>query len=99
MPLFRHARSDRGKPRNTGHGGDAKAIELKKEQPYRSPAVINRFLQEMYSASVPRATLYRHLKAAGATRLKLGVLKQKVRKRMEPRAYHDLWLGDFEEGP
>ena len=97
--LFRHARSDRGKPRNTGPEVMQKAIELKKEQPYRSPAVINRFLQEMYSASVPRATLYRHLKAAGATRLKLGVLKQKVRKRWSREHTHDLWLGDFEEGP
>ena len=76
-----------------------KAIELKKEQPYRSPAVINQFLQEMYSTTVPRATLYRHLKAAGATRLKLGVLKQKVRKRWSREHTHDLWLGDFEEGP
>jgi transposase InsO family protein len=97
--LFRHARSDRGKPRNTGSEVMQKAIELKREQPYRSPAVINGFLQEMYSTTVPRATLYRHWKAAGATRLKLGVLKQKVRKRWSREHTHDLWLGDFEEGP
>jgi transposase InsO family protein len=97
--LFRHARSDRGKPRNTGPEVMQKAIELKREQPCRSPMVINQFLQEMYSTTVPRATLYRHLKAAGATRLKLGVLKQKVRKRWTREHTHDLWLGDFEEGP
>lgn len=97
--LSRQPRSDRGKPRNTGREVMEKAIELKMEQPRRSPAVINRFLYEMYAATVPRATLYRHLKAAGATRLKLGVLKEKVRKRWTRDHTHDLWVGDFEEGP
>jgi putative transposase len=97
--LFRQARSDRGKPRNTGPEVMQKAIELKREQPYRSPGTINRFLQELYATRVPRATLYRHWKAAGATRLKLGVLKQKVRKRWSREHTHDLWLGDFEDGP
>lgn len=97
--LARRPRSDRGKPRNIGGEVMEKAIELKQEQPYRSPAVINRFLQEMYSTTVPRATLYRHLKAAGATRLKLGVLKKNVRKRWTRDHTHDLWVGDFAEGP
>ena len=97
--LDRQKRSDRGKPRSVGPEVIAKAIELKKEQPYRSPGAINRFLQQMYATIVPRATLYRHLKAAGATRVKLGVTKQKVRKRWTRAHTHDLWVGDFEEGP
>jgi transposase InsO family protein len=97
--LSRQPRSDRGKPRNTGCEVMEKAIELKKEQPYRNPAAINRFLQEMYSTTVPRATLYRHLKAAGATRIKLGVLQKPVRKRWTRDHTHDLWVGDFEDGP
>jgi hypothetical protein len=76
-----------------------KAIELKKEQPYRSPSIINRFLHEMYGITVPRATLYRHLKAAGATRIKLGISRKKIRKRWSREHTHDLWVGDFEEGP
>lgn len=97
--LDRQKRCDRGKPRSVGPEVIAKAIELKKEQPYRSPGAINRFLQTMYATTVPRATLYRHLKAAGATRLKLGAAKQKVRKRWTRDHTHDLWVGDFEEGP
>jgi len=61
--LSRLPRADRGKPRNTACEVMEKAIELKREQPLRSPAAINRFLDEMYAATVPRATLYRHLKA------------------------------------
>lgn len=97
--LDRQKRFDCGRPRNTGCEVIEKAIELKKEQPYRSPATINRFLQQMFATTVPRSTLYRHLKAAGATRLKLGVLQKKVRKRWTREHTHDLWVGDFEEGP
>jgi transposase InsO family protein len=97
--LHRQQRCDRAKPRAVGAEVIAKAIELKKEQPYRSPGAINRFLQQMYATSVPRATLYRHLKAAGATRIKLGVCQEKVRKHWSRDHTHDLWVGDFEEGP
>lgn len=97
--LARKKRRDRGQPRNTAPEVIAKAIELKKEQPYRSPEAINRFLEEMYGVNVPRATLYRHLKHAGATRIKLGVTQKKVRKRWTRNHTHDLWLGDFEDGP
>jgi transposase InsO family protein len=97
--LERQKRSDRGAPRGVGSEVIEKAIELKKEQPYRSPTAINCFLHEMYGATVARATLYRHLKAAGATRLKLGITRKKVRKRWTREHTHDLWVGDFEEGP
>ena len=97
--LDRQKRYDRGKPRNTGCEVIEKAVELKKEQPRRSPGAINRFLEEMYAVTVPRSTLYRHLKQAGATRIKLGVLQKKVRKRWTRNHTHDLWVGDFEDGP
>ena len=97
--LARKKRCDRGRPRNISHEIIDKAVELKKEQPHRSPRIINRFLEEMYGVSVPRATLYRHLKNAGATRLKLGIIKTKVRKRWSRDHTHDLWVGDFEDGP
>jgi putative transposase len=97
--LQRKNRSDRGQPRNTGSEVIEKAIELKKEQPRRSPETINRFLEQMYGVTVPRSTLYRHLKKANATRIKLGVLSKKVRKRWSRDHTHDLWVGDFEDGP
>ncbi len=97
--LARKSRSDRGKPRNIAVQIIDKAVELKKEQPFRSPNHINRFLEDMYGLTVPRSTLYRHLKQANATRLKLGVLRKKVRKRWTRNHTHDLWVGDFEDGP
>jgi len=97
--LARKGRNDQGQPRNIADEIINKAIELKKEQPFRSPDIINRFLEEMYGVTIPRSTLYRHLKQANATRIKLGVLRKKVRKRWTHDHTHDLWLGDFEDGP
>ena len=97
--LARKSRSDRGKSRNIAAQIIDKAVELKKEQPLRSPNTINRLLEDMYGLTVPRSTLYRHLKQANATRLKLGVLRKKVRKRWTRNHTHDLWVGDFEDGP
>jgi transposase InsO family protein len=97
--LERKGRSDRGKPRNIAGEVIDKAVALKKEQPFRSPDAINRLLEEMYGVTVPRSTLYRHLKQANATLIKLGVLRKKVRKRWTRNHTHDLWVGDFEDGP
>ncbi len=97
--LGRKQRNDQGKSRNIDDDVVAKAIQLKKDQPRRSHKTINRFLKELHGKTIPRSTLYWHLKQAGATRLKLGVTKQKVRKRWSRDHTHDLWIGDFEEGP
>ena len=97
--LARKGRSDLGKSRNIAGEIIEKAIELKKEQPHRSPKMINRLLEEIYGTTIPRSTLYRHLKQANATRIKLGVLKEKVRKRWSRDHTHDLWVGDFADGP
>ena len=97
--LARKDREDRGQARAVPAQIIAAAIELKKEQPRRSPDAINRFLKDIHGAVLSRSTLYRHLKDAGATRLKLGVITKKVRKRWTKEHTHDLWVGDFEEGP
>jgi len=97
--LARKGRKDLGKPRQVSPEVIQKAIELKKDQPLRSPQAINRFLKDIYGQTVPRSTLYRHLKDAQATRLKLGVIQKKVRKRWSRDHTHDLWVGDFEDGP
>ena len=97
--LERKGRSDCGKSRNIAGEIIDKAVELKKEQPFRSPHIINRLLEEMYGVTIPRSTLYRHLKQANATLTKLGVLRKKVRKRWTRNHTHDLWVGDFEDGP
>ncbi len=97
--LFRKRRSDRGQPRKATPAMIAKAVELKKEQPYRSDVPINQFLQAEFGKTVPPSTLYRHLKRAGATRLKLGISQRKVRRRWTRDHSNALWLGDFEDGP
>jgi len=97
--LFRQRRSDRGQSRKHRQAMIAKAVELKKEQPRRSNVPINQFLQAEFHATIPKSTLYRHLKRAGATRRKLGVGQQKVRRRWTRNQSNALWLGDFEDGP
>jgi putative transposase len=97
--LARKLRSDRGKPRVVLPEVIATAIAAKKEQPKRSPLMLNLILEQQHGRTVPRSTLYRHLKEAGATRIKLGVTKQKVRKRWTCEHTHDMWAGDFEHGP
>ena len=49
--------------------------------------------------TIAKSTLYRHLKKAGATKIKLSVSGKKVRKRWSRDNTHDLWVGDFQEGP
>ena len=97
--LARQPRKDRGRPRVVPPEVIATAVEAKREQPRRSHEAINRILLERHGVGLSRSTYYRHLKQAGATRLKLGIGKQPVRKRWTREHTHDLWLGDFEEGP
>jgi transposase InsO family protein len=97
--LYRRRRNDRGQPRKPLADLLARAVELKKEQPYRSAEIINRILQKEFGRQVPRSTLYRHLRREGATRRKLGVSPQKVRCRWTRAQTNALWVGDFEHGP
>ncbi len=97
--LFRKIRKDQGKSRVVPDEVIARAIELKKEQPLRSHVTINRFLWDQFAKTISRSTLYWHLKQAGATRMKLGIVKNKIRGRWTKDNTHDLWVGDFEEGP
>ena len=97
--LYRRGRSDRGKPRKKHAGLLTRAVELKKEQPRRSDKVINRILKREFGRTVPRSTLYCHLRREGATRRKLGASQQKVRCRWTRDKPGALWVGDFEHGP
>lgn len=97
--LARKSRSDRGKVRAVEDEILAKAIELKQEQPMRSDKAINLMLQDKYGKSIRKTTLYRHLREAGATRKKLGISHEPVRKRWSRDYTNALWIGDFEDGP
>lgn len=97
--MARKARADRGKPRAVSAAVISTAIAAKREQPRRSSRMLNLILERQHGRTVPRSTLYRHLKEAGATRLKLGVTQKKVRKRWSCEHTHEMWAGDFEYGP
>ncbi len=97
--LARKGRADRGKPRVHSPAVIARAVALKRDQPYRSHVTINNFLKTEFGLKVPASSLYRHLKAAGATRIKLGICGTKVRRRWTYDYTNALWVGDFEEGP
>jgi len=95
----RKLRSDRGKPRSVPQAVVNRAIAVKCDQPLRSPAMINQILQTEYSKTIAESTLYRYLKQAGATRRKLGVIKEPVRKRWSTAHPNEMWIGDVSHGP
>ena len=97
--LARKGRSDRGKPRAHLQEVIDKAVELKKDLPHRSVDTINRFLQVQFGTTIPPSSLYRYLAQAGATKRKLGVTKNPVRRRWTRDHTHDLWIGDYADGP
>jgi len=97
--LSRRPRSDRGKSRTAAPGPLSYAVELKHKQPMRAHMCINRFIQERFGTTIAKSTLYRHLRHAGATRLKLGVDACPVRNLWTCVHIHDSWVGDFADGP
>jgi len=97
--LFRKRRSDRGQSRKHAPDMIKRAIEIKRDQSHRSDETINKFLEAEFQKKIPKSTLYRYLRQAGATRTKLGIVKKPVRRRWTRNHTHDLWVGDFEDGP
>jgi len=97
--LIRKRRSDLGMSRVITAEQLAKLVEMKKELATRSEDTLSRMLKTRCDVAIGRSTLYRHLKAAGATRLKLGVARNPVRCRWTREHSNDLWIGDFQEGP
>ena len=66
--LARRRRSDRGKPRAHTPEVLKEATAIKRDLPTRSHITINKFLRARHKTTIPKSTLYRHLRAAGATR-------------------------------
>ena len=97
--LQRQPRRDRGQSRKDRQAMLARAVELKRQQPRRSPLAINVILEQEFGRTIPRATLNRHLRAAGATRRKLGIVQEKIRCRWTRDHSNALWVGDFADGP
>jgi len=84
--LRRQPRKDHGQARKDRGAMIARAIALKKQQPYRSPDAINEFLKKEFGRTIPKSTLNRHLRSRGATRRKLGVSEEKIRCRSRARS-------------
>lgn len=97
--LQRAARGDRGRARKDRQALLARAVELKREQPRRSPQAINLLLSHEFGRTIPTSTMNRHLRRAGATRRKLGIVHEKIRCRWTRDHSNALWVGDFADGP
>jgi len=92
--LARKRRRDQGEPRAHARERIERAVQIKRDQPLRSDRTINELLDSEHRKKIPRSTLYRHLRRAGATRAKLGVLGKKVRRRFTRDRPNELCIGD-----
>jgi transposase InsO family protein len=97
--LKRKPRSDRGGIRKDRRAMLDRAIQLKREQPCRSPHAINQILAHEFGRTIPKATLNRHFRQAGVTRNKLADPQPTIRCRWTRDQANALWVGDFSEGP
>jgi len=97
--LKRQPRGDRGGIRKDRRAMLERAIQLKREQPRRSPRAINQILAGEFGRTIPKATLNRHFRQAGVTRKKLADPQPVIRCRWTRDQANALWLGDFSEGP
>lgn len=97
--LVAKLRNDEGKIRQGREEVLQRAIAIKKENPFRSHTQINLILRGEGFTPIPASTLLRHLKEQGVTVRKLGYEGQIVRKRWTREHTHDLWVGDFSQGP
>ena len=97
--LQRKPRGDRGGFRGDNAELIARAIELKKDLPERGYRTLAKMLQLEFGRRLPKSTLYRHLRQAGATRRQLGATSKPVRKTWGRNHSHELWIGDFSHGP
>jgi transposase InsO family protein len=97
--LKRRPRTDRGGIRKERRAILQRAIQLKREQPRRSPRAINQILAREFGRTIPKATLNRHFRQAGVTRKKLADPQPVIRCRWTRDQANALWVGDFSEGP
>jgi putative transposase len=77
----------------------ARAIEIKRENPFRSHATVNLILRGEDHKPIPASTLMRHFNQQGVTVRKLGYEGTIIRKRWSREHTHSLWVGDFSQGP
>jgi transposase InsO family protein len=76
-----------------------RAIEIKRENPFRSPSTVNLILRGEDYQPIPASTLMRHFNQQGVTVRKLGYESTIIRKRWSREHTHSLWVGDFSQGP
>jgi transposase InsO family protein len=97
--LRRRRRKDRGHTRKKRQQMITRAVELKRQQPGRSPRMINKFLAKEFGRTIPVSTMNRHFRQQCVTRRQLGVEEVKIRCRWTREESNALWLGDFADGP
>jgi putative transposase len=97
--LVRKLRSDEGGIRGGRDASIERALEIKRENPFRSDLQINLILRDEGLKTIPSSTLHRQLNRRGVTAKKLGYEGTIVRKRWSREHTNSLWVGDFAQGP
>lgn len=97
--LLSKLRSDYHKIRGNREHILERAIQLKRENPFRSHATINLMLRDQGLEPLPPSTMMRHFNQQGVTVRKLGYEGTIIRKRWSREHTHSLWVGDFSQGP
>jgi putative transposase len=97
--LCRKSRYDEGSIRKGRDGALARAEAIKRQYPERSVRDVNSQLELEGIDAISPSTLYRHFLQRGLTRVRLGTDKTPVRVRWTRDHTHELWVGDFQEGP
>jgi len=100
--LLPQRRKDRGTVRALSPALVAAAIALRREVPSRSTATLIHILATQHRVlpgQLRRATLDRHLAAAGVTRRRLRTLGDKRYIRLLFERPNQFWVGDYHEAP
>lgn len=97
--LARQKRVDQGHTRALSAEVQKRAIDLKTESPRRSARDIALVIEHELKEVVSLSTLNRFFRQNGLTRARLNALSKPVRCRWSREYTHDMWVGDFQDGP
>lgn len=97
--LLRKPRCDKGVSRTLTPAALATLLAAKRALPCRTPRNLRDLIQAEHGIEVPVSTLQRQLLLHGVTRMRLGAVKEPVRKRWTAEAPNAMWVGDYEHGP
>lgn len=97
--LVRTPRVDKGTSRTLTPEALATLLSAKRQAPSCTPRNLRTLIRAEHGIEVPISTLQRHLLIHGVTKMRLGAIKEPVRKRWTAATPNAIWVGDYEHGP